>query len=101
MAALDHLTYADAMACLPDSTTTPGAPSVSHLSPLLGPPSLRPRTSLRQLTFADWTSDWDDKDNTAPGMDESMDTALDINGTDKPKQDDASEVDDTVVMAHT
>jgi hypothetical protein len=95
-------TYANAMACHPGSTatTTPGAPSNVQLSPLLGALSLHPRTSPHQLTFADWTLDWDNGDNKAPGTDESKDTNLDINGTNETKQDNAFVIDDTVAAAH-
>jgi hypothetical protein len=95
-------TYANATACHPGSTatTTSEAPFFALLSPLLSAPSLCPRTSLHQLTFADWTPAWDDRDNEAPGTDKSKNTNSDINGTNKTKQDNASAVDDTAAVAH-
>ncbi len=101
-AAPERPTYANATARHPSSTATitPGAPSVAQLSPLLGAPSLRPCTSLHQLTFADWTPTWEDGDDKAPRMEESKDTDSDINGSNKTKQDNASEVDDTAAAAH-
>ncbi len=101
-AAPGRSTYADATArhLSSPATTTPGAPSVAQLSPLLGTLSLHQRTSLRQLTFADWTPVWNHGDDKAPGTDESKDTNSDINGTNETKQDNASEVNDTAAVAH-
>jgi hypothetical protein len=94
-------TYADATARPPGPsvTSTPGAPSVSQLLPLLGMPSLRPRTSLRPLTFMDWNPELNDGNDKAGGMEESKDDDLEVSGTAKTKQDDVPAVKDTKAAA--
>ncbi len=88
-------TYADATACPPGSTVTltPRTPPIAQLLPLLGTLSLRPRTSIRQLTFAGWNPDWDDGDDNANNTEGSND-APDLAGAKETKQDNAAAVDD-------
>ncbi len=99
-AAPERPTYADATARPPGSTATPtpGPPPIAQLLPLLGTPSLRPRTSLRQLTFADWNPDWDNGNNNANNT-KGFNNAPDLRGTKETKQDDAAAVDDNEVAA--
>ncbi len=72
---------------------------MAQLSPLLGTPSLHPRTSLCQMTFADWDWDWDSRDDEAGGTKESKDTNSDISSTKETKQDEASTVDNNTAAA--
>jgi hypothetical protein len=87
--------YAAATAPPPGSTTTPRAHPVAQPSPLCGMPSLRPRTTLRQVDLTDWTPNWDDNDDAAPSTGDLKESDLEIHGTEETKLDDASAVDDT------
>jgi hypothetical protein len=100
-AATERPTYADATARPQGSSviSTSGAPSVAQLLPLLGTPSLCPRSSLRQLTFVDWNPEWDDGNNEADGTGESKDNDSDLGSTKETKLDNASAVDDTAAVA--
>jgi hypothetical protein len=79
--------YAAATARPPGHTSTPRTPA-TQLSPLVGMPSLRPRTALRQeLDLANWTPLWNGGD-AATGV---------LTGDDPP----APTVDDTATAAPT
>ncbi len=99
-AAPERPTYADATARPPGSTVTltPRAPPIAQLLPLLGMPSLRPHTSLFQLTFADWNPDWDNGEDDANDT-EGSNAAPDLGGTEETKQDNAVAVDDNKAAA--
>jgi hypothetical protein len=84
--------YAEATAC-PQDTTAPSTP-VAQLSPLHGTPSLRPHTSLRPLTLAEWNPVWHEAENAA---NEASDKSSDVGGSKETKHNDALAVDDTAV----
>ncbi len=90
--------YAAATACPPGSTTTPRAHPVAQPSPLRGMPSLRPRTTLRQVDLTDWTPNWDNDDDAAPSTRDLKESDSEIHGTEETKLDDASAVDDTAAV---
>jgi hypothetical protein len=71
-----------------------GAPPVTQLSSLCGILSLHPRTSLRPLTFENWTQAWDDREDKAGGTEETKDNALSVKGSIENTLDDAPTVED-------
>jgi hypothetical protein len=94
--------YADASACPPGpSPSSTGAPPVTQLLSLCGILSLRSCTSLRPLTFENWTHAWDDRDDEAGGTEETKDNASSVEGLIENTSDKAPAVKDVTAAADT